>query len=285
MSTIESNKEEKKYYYTDIEGSTFPIDADSPYFAPLMKDNLLDRIMSGKEPLTKEMIDDGFSGEKASVGLLKKHFLADKDYCRMICTHEIFTEAERFHNKIALKALSPEEYETELRKAILDILQKRLRHIDAISKKLPKKARLWLKAEWIISYFKIISRKQPAQYYHLRNAIYNILLDFLDSITGKYTFEDLQFLTDLCALSESQNHENSILPDMKFRIFLTAVRRLSAMHSSYLIENIDAAFDYYHQCREQYDGNGKYYMFSAGSKKPEKLIICWSNIPMNTSSI
>ena len=261
------NKNQKKYYYTDIEGNTFPVDASSPCFDALLNNGLLDQIMNGKESLTKDKIEDGFSGERTVVDLLKRHFLADKDYCRMICTHEIFTAAEDFYNEAAEKAWSTEKYENAFRKKILDIIQKRLLHIDKISKTLQKKTKLWLKAEWIISYIKIISRKQPAQYYHLRNAIYNILMDFLDSITGKCSFDDIKFLTDLCIVSENQNHENSIMPDMKFRIFLTAVRRLSAMHSSYLIENIDTAFDYYYRCREQYYGNSIYHLFFKGVEK------------------
>ena len=261
------NKGSKEYYYTDIEGTAIPLSSDSTCFAPLMKDGLLDQLMSGREMLTKEKLDDGITGEKAVVKLLKTGFLANKDYCRMICTHEIFTTSEEYHNETAVFSPNAEDYEEGLRVAILDIIKRRLDNIDAVSKTLPKKTVLWLKAEWIISYIKIISRKQPAQYYHLRNTIYNILIDFIDAITRKRCIDDIKFITDLCVLSENQHCENSVMPDMKFRIFLTAIRRLSAMHSSYLIENIDSAFTYYHQCYEQYKGNGAFCSFFNGSEK------------------
>ena len=246
---VDSKKNE--YYVVSINGDRIRCnDTQYPELKKLFERDM-DNILGGDlvldyDPDDHELID-------SSAEILRKHIIADKDYCRMICTHEIFSAMEKLHNADAKKKVSVKVYEEHLRKEILRLIGNRMKSIEDATKNLPNQTQLWLKAEWIISYFKIISRKQPAHYYHLRNAMYNILLDFLDCLLLGKEAEDLSFIKDLCIISDDRNIDNSIMPDMKYRIFLTAVRRVSAMHSSYVIEHLDDIFLYYQRCKNQYN--------------------------------
>ena len=256
---VHVDEDKNDYYIVNINGEK--IYCDDPQYPELKKlyDQGLDKILSGEKVLRyeeagKDMLD-------VSAEILRKHIIADKDYCRMICTHEIFSEMEKMHNEEAEKKVSAETYESDLRGVILRLIKDKMNDIEKNTNGLLKQTQLWLKAEWIISYFKIISRKQPAHYYHLRNAIYNILINFLDCLMNNADIKDLSFIKDICVLSDTRNIDDSIMPEMKYRIFLTAVRRVSAMHSSYIIENIDNIFLYYQHCSEQYNVTQDYHHF------------------------
>ena len=263
---VQLDEKKDQFYMVDIQGNkTFLNDSQYPELNKLNACGL-DSILSGAKSLVYEQVDRDFLDMSAEI--LRKHIIADRDYCRMICTHEIFTVMEKIHNDEAKQGVASDKYESDLRDEILKLIRDRIKIIEKGSKSLPIQTQFWLKAEWIISYFKIISRKQPAHYYHLRNTIYNILIEFLDCIIFGANIKDLEFLTNTCELSADQNYDNCIMPDMKYRIFITAVRRLSAMHSSYLIEKIDGVFSYYQHCLEQNKAVREYHHFF---KNVEKL--------------
>ena len=253
-----------QYYYVNIKGERRLLEPQAEVDYLTLFGHNFDRVLSGEKKLSFEDADD--HQRTAAAKILRKHFLADKDYCRMVCTHEIFTALEAFHNKEVSETTSAKKYENNLRAEILSLLSRRLEKIDKECSVLPKQVQLWLKAEWTISYIKIISRKQPSQYYHLRNAMYNILIDWLDYMIEGRVCDDLTFLSKLCGLSEKQNMNNSIMPDMKYRIFLTIIRRLSAMQSSYLIQKLDRIIAFYDHYKQQYDGVRPYHHFFLGTE-------------------
>lgn len=250
----------KKYFYVDITGSAHPLLDENGCMRSLTVDEL-EKIFVDKGELDR-LLDDNYRGksfmeERAYVQ--KKIIAYDKNYIRMLCTHNIFMLHEQIHREAVQKRLSAEEYEKLIREKLLGLIKDSCNSVS--KKKLDKKVTMWLKSEWIISYIKMMSRKQPAQYYQLRNAIYNIMLDLLECFLTGSKKADLKFLTDICAVDARKKDTNSIMPDMKFKIFLVIVRRLSAMHSLYLTDHLDEIVSYYYECRNQYEGNGKHKNF------------------------
>ena len=70
--------------------------------------------------------------------------------------------------------------------------------------------------------------------------------------------KDVKFLVDLCRISKSNRITTDLTPEIKLSIFFTIIRRLSALHSLFVINNITDIERYYNDCREQYEGTGYY---------------------------
>lgn len=262
------DEQDDRYYYVNIKGEKVPV---TPAADQLWQERFGCSIADALNGEARFSYDALTEDQRAAIAnALQKHFLADRDYCRMICTHEVFSILESYHNTVASDTVTAEAYEKGLRQEILSLIRNRLDMIDAECGGLPLRTRLWMKAEWIISYIKIISRKQPSQYYHLRNVIYNIMIDWLDNYIEDKPADDLAFLTGLCEVSEQQNMLNSIMPDMKYRIFLTLVRRLSAMQSLYLIQKLEMILEYYSRFRQQYSGKKEYCHFYLGTESVQE---------------
>lgn len=274
------DEKSKQFLYSNIIGDKIPLLGESGCIRSLNEEDI-QKIFNNSKGLSNLLNDDTlgkqFNADKVNVQ--KKIISFDKNFIRMICTHKVFMKYETAHNEAVERKLSAESFEILIREELLGLLHDSIKEIN--KQKLPAKVSLWLKSEWIISYIKIMSRKQPAQYYQLRNAIFNILLDMMNYLllnkTGK---TDIEFLADLCAVNPNQKQTDSIMPDMKFKIFLIVIRRISAMHSSYLIENLKSIMDYYYECKKQYDGVEKYVKFyeSETAKNIYQNLICFPGV-------
>ena len=209
--------------------------------------------------------------------VIKKCILADRNFSRMYCTHQTFMKTEDIYEEMQKKGMQIDGTDAKelARDKILELFKEKLDDITNITSGDENlKIQLWLKGEWIISYIKIITRNQPAKYYLTREVAYNILLDIADSLITEnkddkeklYTPpKDIEFLVNLIKISPDDNSDNSIMPDMKYNIFLTIIRRLSAMHSNYIINNIEKIFAYYEKCANQYNAVGVYSRFYTAS--------------------
>lgn len=195
--------------------------------------------------------------EKAYTDFIKKYIISERDFLRTVCTHRVFADLESVMTDVA----SEEAAEKKTRKIILDLIEKAFQEVE--KSKYTNEEKIWYKGEWLISYIKIISRKQVARYYHVRNAIYTILLEVAEGIIS-YNSKiegDIKFLVDLCRVSKNDRILTDFTPEIKLSIFLTIIRRLSALHSLFVINNITEIERFYNDCKEQYDGMGYYAEF------------------------
>lgn len=237
-----------KNIYRNILGEKISLNRDDTLFKAFLK---LNKSTSNLDE--KQCIFDS-SEKKAYTNFIKKHILSERDFLRTVCTHKVFTSLEAVMTNVDSEALA----EAETRKIILGLFRNALEEVEKKDYSIDES--IWYKGEWLISYIKIISRKQVARYYHIRNAIYNILLEVAEGIIykDKKINDDIKFLVDLCRISESDRILSDFTPEIKLNIFLTIIRRLSALHSLFVINNIDAIKNFYCDCKKQYNGTGFY---------------------------
>lgn len=204
--------------------------------------------------------------------IIRDHIVSERAFKRLICTHDIFMSMEKVSSIKKDSSLNASQYEQEFRAAVLGAIDNRLSNIQkkAVSNNIDKRALYWLEAEWVISYIKIASRKQPGYYYHLRNAVFNILSDILDYVLfDKTEIEDIIKIAKMCSVSKSDRYTSNVLPDMKYRLFITIIRRLTAMHSSYLLEkeSQEKVFKWFESIYDQANDSPDYAKFFNSEKQ------------------
>lgn len=201
--------------------------------------------------------------------IVEKHIIDERSYERMICTHDLFMAREKVLSDSIGKIKDTQEYEELLRENIIKMMEQRLKVITQIAEKSKLSARTinWLKTEWIISYCKVISRKQPGQYYHLRNAIYNILSDVLDCVLyDSKMHKDVSFIAEMCSVMPTDRCSKKAMPDMTYRLFITVIRRVSAMYSNYLINHLKDVFEWFEKMEKQINCQDEYANFFESEK-------------------
>lgn len=247
--------------------------------------------------------------KKKIVLLIKKTIIDEKNFLRLICTHNVNERLENVMTTIPADDNSEVLAEAETRRRILALIQEKFKEIDNLSPAHPLTIQFkhWLKAEWLLSYIKVISRKQVAQYYHIRNAIYQILSELAvalitdaNSTTKRKLEPDILFLYDFCNINSNNTYKNTIMPEMKIKVLLTIIRRLSAMHSLFVNNNINSINNFFEDCREQYNNTSGHFFDSdnihlaytkwiAFPNKPELLfslskLIKWSAMSTHDES-
>ena len=204
--------------------------------------------------------------------IIKKYIVEDTDFIRMICTHQVMQMIDELNECVT----DIENLEKKTRENVLKIFQTRFKMIDqkAQKNKIPFHTKMWLKTEWVISYIKIMSRKQAAQHYHVRNTLYAILNQLADEmIFGKESdSEFIHSLGEMCKISPWDRSDEGIMPDAKYYIFITVIRRLSAMHSPYVIDKFEKIYKYYYKCSKQYRGEGEYENFYSSVSEKERYL-------------
>ena len=192
-------------------------------------------------------------------------------FIRFSCMHNALCKFEKINNEFKNK----KEAESELKKTIINIfsdLEKKFSNVKTEDDKEKnhkikfangKQSFLWLEAEWLNSYLKILSRPPVLSSYHARCAIYSILNDLLDGILG-YTLYDkipsecdsgLHKIIRFISVKENDNYTSSPGPEMKIKLFTTIVRQLSSMYSSVVFNKFKDINEYYEKCFEQFDGS------------------------------
>lgn len=187
---------------------------------------------------------------------VKKYVISYKNYIRLRCTHNAFCMFEN----IMHKSDDIMDVYRQTKKLIWGLIIEKFNEIDAMEL-ISNRIKLWMKAEWFMSYVKVISRKQLARYYHVRKAIYQILLELAMYFINEANDENVDIIGNLFNVKEENHETDSVMPEMKLKIFMLVICRLSAMHSSFVIENADKVYDWYEKCRKQYQGTGEYSQF------------------------
>ena len=271
---------DKGYFFTDINGNINKfaendgtILTEYSYFEFLLKDFDIKRILDGHDKpdfksyfSPERLIDSKELARRLSnlSTIIRRHIIDEHSFERMVCTHETFMKMESVLSDSVAKMRNTQEYEKLLREAVLIIISDRFKEIEKQERKykLNNKTVFWLKAEWMISYIKIISRKQPGAYYHLRNAIYNIITDVLDRVLfGVISKSDIGFLAEMCLISPGNRCGEKPMPDMAYRLFITFVRRVSAMYSPYVLKNINEIYKWYEEYEKELNGVDEYANF------------------------
>ena len=279
------NKTKEGYGIADINGnlklftdSNNIVKPEYSYLEFLFTDFNLDRILSGLDSPNFEdyffpssYIDNAILEKRLLClrSIVEKHIFDERSFERMVCTHDLFMTKEKVLVDSISRIEDTQEYEKLLRDAILELMQERLKKIRASAKqsKISKRTIQWLETEWVISYCKVISRKQPGQYYHLRNAIYNILSDVLDSILfGSRKHKDINFIAEMCSVQPEDRCSKKAMPDMTYRLFITVIRRVSAMYSSYLTSYLDDVFVWFEKLEKQINSQDEYAKFYENEK-------------------
>ncbi len=287
---------DRKLFYTNICGKRAETDVPEGFEVFLYKLNI--KTMEGEN---KTFLDDSVSKEYVDTiyRLIKETILGDKDYLRMVCTHKIFTELYIIHDEMSKKEkVCFADYEKKTTEAILDLITNKFEEIDKQNHN-ANKITVWLKSEWLISYIKVISRSQPASYYYVRNAIYKILYDIIMtllyddgisiessqnkeslskedkknsfSIKGDADYvSKISKIIDLCKIKDNDTAESSVMPEVKLIIFLTCIRRISAMNSSLVLYNIEKIYTYYIKCKKQFENSYGNINFFAQAEKNER---------------
>lgn len=235
----------------------------------------------------KELLKDDNSKVQELIRLVKEYVIAERDFMRMKTTHIAFEQL----NTVMKGVKSREECNNKTRTQILRMITDQFKDLEDkfnyANKKLNdreckvhshsmyinKEILLRCKTEWLISFLKILSRKQVARYYHVRETMYSILIELADGILGITAAEnvktDLKFIVDMCTISETDTISTTITSDLKLRVLMIIIRRLSAMHSGYVIKNIESIYRYYDKCKQQYIGEKRYYRFYETAEKKE----------------
>lgn len=186
----------------------------------------------------------------------KEYIIGERSYRRMYCTHEILTALDGVMEKSDNEA----DAEAKTRNCILTVISKRFEEIDREPNSEFYKMRQ--KAEWLISYIKVISRNQIAKYYHIRSTIYNVLSELTQALMGEEGYnEDIEILVNLCDVRPENRFENSITPEMKFNLFFTLIRRLADLHSPLIIRKQRKIYEFYNKCYNQYNAKDEYSSF------------------------
>lgn len=166
---------------------------------------------------------------------------AQKNYMRLYATHRTFLAMEELADSRPIRTGEggdgqQEQYLADLpldergfytAEVLLNVI---MRAIDGDMKK-------ELKAEWLISYLKVMSRPHLAQYHHIRQAILYILLQLVDdaiwdgkSPTGHGTLK-MNNLYDYL-MTDNPFH---LTPLMQYQILQTALKRLAGVQSTYFL--------------------------------------------------
>ncbi len=247
---------EKNTVYTDIFGEEQHFADSSEECAEIIETVLK---CNAEDNYTLNDVKDVVLRDKI-VELIKNTVVNNISFMRMSCTNDIFSQMETtMCNSSDSKAA-----EINSRHMIIEIISNKFKEIDKVfanGDKFNIKIN-WLKSEWLISYIKVISRKQVAQYYHIRKAIYKILEELAQALIGESPISsDLGFIFDLCKITEKDNLLSCFTPTTKKLIFITIIRRLSAMHSLFVIQNYEGITEFYKKYNEQYDGSEKFCKF------------------------
>ena len=259
------------FRYVDINGCVHDLFGPEGCLAALSEKNIKGVLRFGKSAFTELLSECDDQRKKAIFIDIKNVYRSiikpGRDFARMICTHNIFKIYETVHSNAVSRENNPLEYERSLREGILSHIKEVFHSIESKAKEngVKPKGVLWLKFEWLISYIKILSRKQPAQYYQLRNAVYIILSELLDGMLKMDENNELSFILDLCNPSENIDSNSSFMPDLKFTFFLTVIRMLAALYSSYIINNLSRIFTFYDRCFDQYKASKQYKSFYGNS--------------------
>ena len=186
-------------------------------------------------------------------------------FMRFRCMHKALSKFEEIDDNFKDK----EQAEYKLKAKIIDLFNDMFNDSDLKLKdvksslKNGKQSFLWLKAEWLNAYFKILSRAPVSSSYHARCAIYSILNDLFDGIIS-YTIDNkipghcdkqLHKIIKFISVTDNDNYMTSPGPEMKIKLFTTIVRQLSSMYSSIVLDKFKQINAYYEKCFEQFNGS------------------------------
>jgi hypothetical protein len=174
--------------------------------------------------------------QKIGIRLYKEYIYKDKSYLRLITTHKIVEILEKTNGKNHEE--QTQNFENEL--------------IEYLENEIEGKAKSE-QFEITISVIKVASRPLLSQYYHVRQAVLNIITNMLKCILDQGAtnacekiFETLYKDKDSNADIDKDKDNNDIdVSLLKYQLLLCLVRRLTDLHSNYFLikENFDKLID------------------------------------------
>lgn len=164
--------------------------------------------------------------QKLGILLFEKYIQNEKCYLRLKTTHDLVEIFENNNGKNNIEQVKKFE------NAILDYLSKQI-YGRSISDKI----------EVAISVIKIASRPLLAQYYHVRQAMQNIITGMLDCYLNNDRNAENKKYFDLVNVLLYKDYKKDIdICLLKYQFLLCLVRRLTDLHSNYFLNknNLDA---------------------------------------------
>ena len=145
-----------------------------------------------------------------------------RNYMRLMSTHQAFLASEKLKDMLKGKTLEERAAVTK------DLL------LDLICNELKKEKKLAVKAEWLISYLKVLSRPHLAQYHHIRQGILSILLQLAAAAVqdGPLPEEKDPRQKELCSYLKK---EGKLSPLLRYQLLETVLKRLACLQSIYLL--------------------------------------------------
>lgn len=184
--------------------------------------------------------------------VLTDYVCAQKNYLRLASTHRAFLRMDSLVEN--LEDDIPRRGEQTAR-LLAKLMEEELRKVDSYQ----------LKAEWLISYIKTISRPHLAQYHHIRQGILTLMLHMTAYAIGvsDELRPDLSFAQPFLRPLESKTGELICC-----QVLQTLLKRLAGLQSTYFIqsENMERILNAFSNLRERFlarnTAAGKEYQYS-----------------------
>lgn len=122
---------------------------------------------------------------------------------------------------------------------------------ELIKESLDEVETLPLKAEWLISYLKVLSRPHLAQYHHIRQGILTIMLNLT-----AYGIGSMEELPEYLAFAKPFLRAGSNTADEMIRsqVLQTLLKRLAGLQSTYFLRrgNMECVVEYFDRLRQSF---------------------------------
>ena len=157
---------------------------------------------------------------------------AQKNYLRMTAIHRSFLKLDTIAGHLTT---SIPERARQTSMILAELMEEQLREVESPA----------LKAEWLISFIKVLSRPHLAQYHHVRQGILTLMLHLTAYAIGAsdYLPEHLTFARPF--LRESKVEIDEVI---RSQVLQTLLKRLAGLQSTYFLhrnnmEHVISSFD------------------------------------------
>ena len=203
----------------------------------------LKRLVESKGPHDKELLDIVNNRKVCLSPEYWKHVLIDlvcaqKNYIRMVATHRAFLKMDTSVKQLAT-GISERGHQTA--GILAELIKESLDEVETLP----------LKAEWLISYLKVLSRPHLAQYHHIRQGILTIMLNLT-----AYGIGSMEELPEYLAFAKPFLRAGSNTADEMIRsqVLQTLLKRLAGLQSTYFLRrgNMKCVVEYFDCLRQSF---------------------------------
>lgn len=183
--------------------------------------------------------------------VLVDHVCAQKNYLRLAAIHRAFLKMDTTA-ELLKGELVPREQQTA--KLLAEFMRQELQKVGTRQ----------LKAEWLISYLKVLSRPHLAQYHHIRQGILTLMLQMTAYAIGSSQSlpSDLSFAEPFLGVQKDSMGEL-----IRCQVLQTLLKRLAGLQSTYFLyeENMEKVINTFSQLRTNFlsrtDKGGRAYQY------------------------